>query len=166
MTATQILLLIALTCWSVYQQTIRREVQGKGRFKMAKIYGIAGLAIGGFYLPADGIAWATMIIGVGASVLIGVMRGNLTCLTVGDGKVFSQGNVLTIGLFLGLVAFKFGLGTWLYFNHPAPHNGFGEIIVLIAIMVAVQAQIIWLRAQKALAAQPGEQDVQNGQNVQ
>lgn len=152
MTTTQILILIALTCWSVYKQTIRTEVHGQGRFKMAKIYGIVGLVIGGFYLPADAIAWATVVISVGASALVGVMRGNLTRLTLEDGKVFSQGSVVTIGLFLGLVAFKFLLGTWLYFNHPQPHNGFGEIIVLIAIMVGVQAQIIWLRTQKLLAA--------------
>lgn len=151
MTTTQILMLIALTCWSVYKQTIRTEVRGNGRFKLAKIYGIAGLVIGGFYLPTDAIAWATVVVSMGASALVGVMRGNLTRLTVEDGKVFSQGNALTIGLFLGLVAFKFLLGTWLYFNHPQPHNGFGEIIVLIAIMVAVQAQIVWLRAQNAMA---------------
>ncbi|MDW2741391.1 hypothetical protein [Atlantibacter subterraneus] len=151
MTATQILMLIALTCWSVYKQTIRTEVNGKGRFKMAKIYGIVGLIVGGFYLPTDAIAWATVVLSVGASALVGVMRGNLTRLSVEDGKVFSQGNALTIGLFLGLVAFKFLLGTWLYFNHPQPHNGFGEILVLIAIMVAVQAQIVWLRAQKVVA---------------
>lgn len=151
MTATQILMLIALTCWSVYKQTIRTEVNGKGRFKMAKIYGIVGLVVGGFYLPTDAIAWATVVLSVGASALVGVMRGNLTRLTIEDGKVFSQGNALTIGLFLGLVAFKFLLGTWLYFNHPQPHNGFGEILVLIAIMVAVQAQIVWLRAQKVVA---------------
>lgn len=151
MTTTQILMLIALTCWSVYKQTIRTEVCGNGRFKLAKIYGIAGLVIGGFYLPTDAIAWATVVVSMGASALVGVMRGNLTRLTVEDGKVFSQGNALTIGLFLGLVAFKFLLGTWLYFNHPQPHNGFGEIIVLIAIMVAVQAQIVWLRAQNVMA---------------
>ncbi|MDA3133912.1 DUF1453 family protein [Atlantibacter subterranea] len=151
MTATQILMLIALTCWSVYKQTIRTEVNGKGRFKMAKIYGIVGLVVGGFYLPTDAIAWATVVLSVGASALVGVMRGNLTRLSVEDGKVFSQGNALTIGLFVGLVAFKFMLGIWLYFNHPQPHNGFGEILVLIAIMVAVQAQIVWLRAQKVVA---------------
>ncbi|WP_312981331.1 hypothetical protein [Atlantibacter sp.] len=151
MTTTQIMMLIALTCWSVYKQTLRTEVNGKGRFKMAKIYGIVGLVIGGFYLPTDAIAWATVVLSVGASALVGVMRGNLTRLTVEDGKVFSQGNTLTIGLFLGLVAFKFLLGTWLYFNHPQPHSGFGEIIVLIAIMIAVQAQIVWLRAQKVVA---------------
>lgn len=151
MTTTQILMLIALTCWSVYKQTIRTEVRGNGRFKLAKIYGIAGLVIGGFYLPTDAIAWVTVVVSMGASALVGVMRGNLTRLTVEDGKVFSQGNALTIGLFLGLVAFKFLLGTWLYFNHPQPHNGFGEIIVLIAIMIAVQAQIVWLRAQNVMA---------------
>jgi len=79
------------------------------------------------------------------------MRGNLTRLSIEGGKVFSQGSALTIGLFVGLVAFKFLLGTWLYFNHPQPHNGFGEILVLIAIMVVVQAQIVWVRAQKVMA---------------
>ncbi|WP_312774986.1 hypothetical protein [Atlantibacter hermannii] len=157
MTTTQILMLIALTAWSVYKQTIRSEVRELGRFKMAKIYAIVGLIIGGFYLPTDAIAWATVVLSVGASAVTGVMRGNLTRLTVSDGKIYSQGNALTIGLFLGLVAFKCVLGTWLYFNHPQPHNGFGEIIVLIAIMVAVQAQIVWLRTQKVMAGEQLQQ---------
>ncbi|WP_312072965.1 hypothetical protein [Atlantibacter sp.] len=150
MTTTQILVLIALICWSLYKQTIRNEVRGQRRFKMAIIYGIVGLIVGGFYLPTDAIAWACVTGSIGASALVGVMRGNLTRLTLEDGKVYSQGNVVTIGLFLGLVTLKFLLGTWLYMNHPQPHSGFGEIIVLIAIMAAVQAQIIWLRAQKVL----------------
>lgn len=91
MTATQILMLIALTCWSVYKQTIRTEVNGKGRFKMAKIYGIVGLVVGGFYLPTDAIAWATVVLSVGASALVGVMRGNLTRLTLRTVKSSARG---------------------------------------------------------------------------
>jgi len=56
--------------------------------------------------------------------------------------VYSQGTALTISLFLGLVAAKFAIGTAAYFLHISDDGGFGEVLIMIAIMVAFQAQII------------------------
>jgi hypothetical protein len=70
---------------------------------------------------------------------------------VADTKVWRQGNAVTVGLFLGLVATKFALGTLAYFWHIDDGAGFGEVLLMIAIMIAVQAQIIHRRA---LALQP------------
>jgi hypothetical protein len=69
-----------------------------------------------------------------------------------DGKVYSQGTVLTIGLFLGLVAAKFAIGTGAYFLHISDDGGFGEVLIMIAIMVAFQAELIWRRARTLLPA--------------
>ena len=48
-------------------------------------------------------------------------------------------------LFLGLIAAKFAIGTFEYFHHLA-RWGFGEIMLMIAVMVAFQAEIIYRRA--------------------
>jgi hypothetical protein len=71
--------------------------------------------------------------------------------TSGEPKVYSQGTALTIGLFLGMVVAKFGLGTYAYFAHISDDGGFGEILIMIAVMVAFQAALIWRRA-RALGA--------------
>jgi hypothetical protein len=58
-------------------------------------------------------------------------------------------------LFLGLVAAKFAIGTAAYFLHISDDGGFGEILIMIAIMVAFQAQLIWQRAQSLSPATSG-----------
>jgi hypothetical protein len=68
-----------------------------------------------------------------------------------DGVVYAQGTVLTISLFLALILFKVGLGTLAYFLKVTDDGGFGEVLLLIAVMVAFQAQIVWGRA-RALGA--------------
>ena len=60
---------------------------------------------------------------------------------------YSQGTVLTVGLFLGLIAFKFALGTDAYLTHVSYSSSMGEILLMIGLMVGVQAEIIWRRAQ-------------------
>jgi hypothetical protein len=54
---------------------------------------------------------------------------------------------LLISLFLGLIVAKFAVGTAAYFLHISDDGGFGEILLMIAIMVAFQAALIWRRAQ-------------------
>ena len=48
MTIPQIAVLLALAIYAVYWQSIRHEVTGKSRFKLAWIYGIVGIAVGGY----------------------------------------------------------------------------------------------------------------------
>jgi hypothetical protein len=79
---TEILAILALTIYAIYRQTRVDEIVGKTRFKMAIIYGIVGVCVGGF------------------------------------------------------------------------GQGFGEVLVMIALMIAVQAELVWRRAQ-ALTAGPG-----------
>lgn len=69
-------------------------------------------------------------------------------------------------MFLGLVAVKFGLGVLAWFAHINDGAGFGEVLIMIAIMIAVQAQIVYRRAEtltraasrRVIASQTSQRD--------
>jgi hypothetical protein len=148
MSPTEIVILLALTGYAIYQQSRRHQVVGSQRFKLAIIYAIVGLVVGGMNMPKNTAAWGLLVLSIALSVGVGLLRGRLTRMwATADGTVYSQGTALTIGLFLGLVAAKFAIGTAAYFLHISDDGGFGEILIMIAIMVAFQAQLIWQRAQ-------------------
>lgn len=151
MSPTQIVALLALTAYAIYRQSQRHEVTGSGRFKMAIIYAIVGLAVGGFSRPDGAAEWVLLVAGLALSVVVGLARGRLTRMWAetddAGHHVYAQGTPLTIGLFLGLVAVKFAMGTAAYFLHVSDDGGFGEVLFMIAIMVAFQAEIVWRRAQ-------------------
>ena len=143
----EIAALVALTAYAIYRQTQRHEVVGRGRFKLALIYGVVGLAVGGFRRSDSPAEIALIVASLGLSVVVGLARGHGSRLwAAADGRVSSQGTVLTIALFLGLVASKFALGTIAYLTHVSDEGGFGEIMLMIAVMVAFQAELIWRRA--------------------
>jgi hypothetical protein len=147
MTSTQILVLLALTAYAIYRQSIRHEVVGSQRFKLATIYIVVGLAVGDYYLPPDAHSWNLLLGSLLASAVVGALRGRWTRLwRESDGRVFSQGTPVTAGLFLLLVGGKFALGAWQYLHQQHPHGGFGEVLVLIGLMVALQAEVVWRRA--------------------
>ena len=161
MSPTEIILLLALTGYAIYRQTRRHRVVGNQRFKLAIIYGIAGLVVGGMNLPKNAAAVGLLALSVALSAGVGLLRGRLTKVWAGaDGTVYSQGTPLTIGLFLGLVAAKFAIGTAAYFLHISDDGGFGEILIMIAIMVAFQAELIWRRA-RALTSSTARGDRQD-----
>jgi hypothetical protein len=152
MSLTEVLAILALVGWSVYRQTKVNEVTAGSRFKMAIIYAAVGLAVGGFDLPAGRAGVGMIAVGLALSLVVGLLRGRLTRVWAdADGRVFSQGTTITVALFLGLIVVKFGLGTAAYFAGVDDGAGFGEVLVMIAIMIAVQAQLVWRRA-KALSA--------------
>jgi hypothetical protein len=155
MSPIEIVALLALTGYAIYKQTQRTEVTGSGRFKLAIIYAVIGLAIGGFSQPDTFAEVMLLVVGIALSAGVGLARGRLTRMWVQDGPdgrhVYSQGTALTIGLFLGLVAVKFAMGAAAYIAGISDDGGFGEILVMIAIMVAFQAELMWRRA-RALGA--------------
>ena len=148
MSPTEIVILLALTGYAIYQQSRRHQVVGSQRFKLAIIYAIVGLVVGGMNMPKNTAAWGLLVLSIALSVGVGLLRGRLTRVWASaGGTVYSQGTALTISLFLGLVAAKFAIGTAAYFLHISDDGGFGEVLIMIAIMVAFQAQLIWRRAQ-------------------
>ena len=151
MTPLEIAILVAMTGYAIYKQSQRHEVVGSSRFKLAIIYAIVGLVIGGVHAPDNAWEVGILVASVLASVVIGLVRGRYTRVWRQDGTVWAQGTALTISLFFGLILFKVALGTAAYFLHVSDDGGFGEILLLIAVMVAFQAQIVWTRA-RALGA--------------
>jgi hypothetical protein len=156
MSPLELVAVLALVGFAVYKQTKQQVVTGSARFKLAITYAIVGLAVGGFAWPDGTWGWVMLAVGLALSAAVGLARGRLTPMWTEDGpdgpRVVSKGTLLTIGLFLGLVAVKFALGTLAYFTGISDGGGFGEVLVMIAIMVALQAQIMWRRAQVLLPA--------------
>lgn len=147
MSPLEIFAVIVFVGYAVYKQTHRAEVLDEGRLKMALIYGIVGLSVGGFAMPQGGTAVLLLAASIGLSVVVGVARGRYTRVWAEpDGRVFRQGTTFTVGLFLGMIAVKFGIGTYAYFHQIQDGGGFAEILIMMAVMVAVQAQMIHVRA--------------------
>lgn len=157
MSISEILILVAMMSYAIYMQTKRHEVVGDTRFKLAIIYGIIGLAMGGLSLPDQPFEIGFLVVGLLLSIGVGLIRGKYTRVWAQDGRVYSQGTAFTISLFLLLVLTKFAMGTAAYFLGLSDGGGFGEILLMIALMVAFQAQIIWNRGQ-ALGARRTAKD--------
>jgi hypothetical protein len=132
---------------------------------MAIIYGIVRLSVGGFDRPSGLAGYGRIAIGLALSLVVGLARGRLTRVWADTGgRVFSQGTAVTVGLFLGLVAVKFGLGVLAWFAHINDGAGFGEVLVMIAVMITVQAQIVYRRAETL--TRPASRRVIAGQTSQ
>lgn len=149
MSPIEIAIIVAMTGYAIYKQTVVSVVATTDRFKLAIIYGIVGLVAGGFALPHGWAGYGLLLLGLALSAGIGVIRGYRTEVWMKpDGEVVRKGNAVTILLFLCLVAAKFAMGVFAYFQGIQDGAGFGEIMVMIAIMVAFQAEIVYRRAQK------------------
>lgn len=58
MSPVELILILALVGYSVWKQSQKNEVIGNRRFKLAIIYAIIGILIGGFRPPtASGRSW-------------------------------------------------------------------------------------------------------------
>ena len=51
MSIVEILILVAMIGYAIYRQTQQHEVVGSSRFKLAIIYAVIGLVVGGFSRP-------------------------------------------------------------------------------------------------------------------
>ena len=78
MSPTEIVLVVALSAYAVYQQSRVSRVDGGTRFKMALIYGVVGLAVGGIDLPSGTAGYALLAASIVLSVVVGLARGRLT----------------------------------------------------------------------------------------
>ncbi|PHV67844.1 DUF1453 domain-containing protein [Williamsia muralis] len=148
MTVYELVVLVGFIGYAVYRQSRRHELVGSSRFKMALIYIVVGLVIGGLHLPVGVIGYGFLAASIALSVVVGLIRGRYTRLwREADGRVYVQGTTFTIGIFVAMVVVKFGLGTAAYLLGNSDHGGIGEIVIMIGTMIAVQAELLWRRAQ-------------------
>jgi hypothetical protein len=154
MSVTELIAIIAVVGYALYRQTRTVVVSGPGRFKLAIIYAAIGVLCG-VHMPSDAAALAFLLVGLVVSAADGLLRGRLTRVWRDfDGRVYSRGTPVTIGLVLGLVLIKFALGTIAYFVHVPYDFGAGEVLITIALMVAVQSEVIWRRGRALADAEP------------
>lgn len=146
MSPIDLLAIVALIIFAVYRQSRPHELIGSGRFKLAIIYIVAGVVIGGLHPPQEWQGWVLLASSIALSLIVGLARGRYTDMWASDGGVYVKGNRLTIGLFVAMIVVKFAMGFGAYFLHITTHGGFGEVVVMIGVMVAVQAQYLWRRA--------------------
>ena len=153
MDPVELILILALVGYSVWKQSQKNEVIGNRRFKLAIIYAVVGILIGGFRPPDTTWSIVVLLISLALSFVVGWLRGRYAKLWVDNGRVYSQGTPLTIGLFLALIAMKFVIGFLVVIYNINDDAGMGEIMVMIAIMIAFYAQVLWTRAQPMGARQ-------------
>jgi hypothetical protein len=156
MTPIDIAVILALTVYSLYKQSQVGPVREHGRFKMAVIYVIVGLCVGGIDMPSGTAGIAMVASGILLSVVVGVSRGFLTKVwRDADGTVLKQGTALTIGLFLGMIAIKFAMGAWASIKDVDDGAGIGEVLIMLGLMIGIQAEIVWRRGRSLVdAARP------------
>ena len=144
----QLVVVFAMIVYAVYKQTRVAPAAGPGRFKMAVIYavvGISSLAASGWQSP-DGAGWLFLVGGIVLSVLVGVARGYLTRVWVdAEGRSWRQGTALTISLFVVVVVVKVGLGVIAVGAGVHDGSSFGEVLLVVAVMIAAQIEIVHRR---------------------
>lgn len=160
MSAIEIIAIIALVAYAIYKQTHVAEVTDGGRFKLAIIYAVVGVCVGGFVAPHGAAAVVLLVASVALSVGVGAARGHLTRVWAeSDGRIMRQGTAVTVSLFLAMIVVKFAMGTYAYFAHIDQSGGFGEVMLMMAVMVAVQAEMIKNRAITLRAAASAQRSV-------
>ena len=150
MNVFEIVAILALVAFAIYKQTKVSEVTGPDRFKLPITYAIVGIVVGGFTAPHGLGAVALLAAGIALSLVVGLLRGRLTRVWRDAGRVYARGTAVTIGLFLAMIAAKFGLGAVAYVANIDDGAGFGEILVMIAVMLAIQSEIVWRRGRALL----------------
>ncbi|ANJ26147.1 hypothetical protein [Agromyces aureus] len=153
----QLVLLLGMVVYAIVRQTRISTAGGPARFKLAFIYagiGVASLLVGG-WSPPEGLGWLFLLGGIVLSAVVGVLRGRLTKVWVADdGQLLRQGTWLTVSLFVAVIAVKVALGVIAGFAGIADGSSFAEVLVIVAIMIAVQAEIVHRRARRLSATRP------------
>lgn len=150
MPLSQALALVALVTFAIYRQTCTAPVIGASRFNISVIYvALAGLGVASWgWSPPQGIGWAFLLAGFALSAAAGTARGLLTHLWLSPvGQVMRRGTWVTVGLFFVMLTIKVAMGAYARVHQIADGADIGEILIVVAIMSAVQAEIVFRRAQ-------------------
>lgn len=146
MTILENVILVLMVGYSIYRQVQLHEVVGDSRFKLAIIYGVIGLIVGSYQLPFNSWEIIATVISLSLGIIVGLLRGKYCHVWADQGRVYTKGTVFTLSLFIGLLVVKIGMGTISYINGSSNSGTFGDILVMIALMIAFQSEVVWRRA--------------------
>jgi hypothetical protein len=136
--------LAVLLPWSIWRQMHVNPVSRGSLIKLPLVFAGIGLLVQtGSLIPAGRAAIVALLISVAASVVLGFWRGAVIPVwTAQDGSWLSQGNRLTITLWIALIAFKFALGTVGSMTGWFPVESVGEVFVTLGLSFAVQNLVV------------------------
>jgi hypothetical protein len=138
------IVLAVLLPWSIWRQMHVNPVSRGSLIKLPLVFAGIGLLVQtGSLIPAGRAAIVALLIGVAASVVLGLWRGAVIPVwTAEDGSWLSQGNRLTIALWVALIAFKFALGTVGSMTGWFPVESVGVVFVTLGLSFAVQNLVV------------------------
>ena len=147
---TLFVVLAALLPWSVWRQMHEHEITPRGLLKLPVIFAAIGL-LGAKHsdIPSSDAAAVAMSISLAMSVGLGVARGAVIPVWRDAGSWLSQGNRLTITLWIALIAGKVALGVVSSVTGWFPQTSAGEVFLFLAISFAAQNLVIARRVERA-----------------
>jgi hypothetical protein len=149
------LIALVVLVWVVRRQMSERRVGARRVFTVPLIMAVIGIASLVNDKPhADKLLSATglglLAVGLVIGVGMGVARALSQRLYWRDGVAYARGTGLTMALWLGTVALRIGMAALGAVLH-AP-EGTGEILIFLALTLAVQNVVLMRRAGIPLAA--------------
>jgi hypothetical protein len=141
---TFFIILAALLGWSLSRQMREHAVTREGLIKLPLIFGGIGLlSLSASDMPHGSLAVVEVIVSVGLSVGLGMVRGALMPTWRGEaGQWMTRGNRTTIALWVGLVASKFVIGAIGSITGLYSSTGTGEIFLILGLSFAAQNYIL------------------------
>jgi hypothetical protein len=142
------IVLAVLLPWSLWRQMHAHEVTRRGLTKLPVIFAAVGLlGLQRSDIPTTGAAMAAAAFSLALSVGLGAARGALIPVWRDPrGRSLSQGNRLTIALWIVLIAAKFALGGLASVTGWYPQTSAGEVFLFLAISFAAQNLVLARRA--------------------
>lgn len=142
------IVLAVILPWSIWRQVHQHSVTRQSLVKLPLLFiGIGAIAQLGTPFPASHAAAIALVISAAVSIILGVWRGAaIPVWRAGDGSWLSQGNRTTIALWVALIAFKFGLGTFGSVTGLFPVETVGEVFVTLGLSFAIQNLIVARRS--------------------
>jgi hypothetical protein len=138
------LVLAVLLPWSLWRQMQVHEVTRESLVKLPLIFaGIGVVCQWGTPIPHSSGALLALAISIGASVALGVWRGEVMPLWRGEnGAWMSQGNRQTLTLWIALIVFKFALGTVGSVTGWFPTEAVGVVFMTLGLSFAIQNLVV------------------------
>jgi hypothetical protein len=141
---TLLLVLLVLLPWSIWRQMHAHAITRESLIKLPLIFAAVGVAgLGTRDIPTDAAAVGYLALSLALSLFFGVWRGNrISIWRDKAGDWISQGNRLTLTLWVALLATKFGLGTIASITDWFPGEHAGEVFLFLAFSFLAQNLVV------------------------